>query len=727
MSAYSEAVLKDAPHGYWRLGEKEGITAADSSGQGNNGSYENTPALGAVGGLLGDSDTSVGFNLESAEQKESVVVPDAASLDLGDVFTYEAWIKRNATGGTDCIIDKGVEGPVLRFDGEDHLLLRRSSVGNIAKSTTKITDTRWHHVVATKNGEAVHIYIDGKDVTGAVTNQTCPSTAHPLNIGADEGGTNDFFRGWIDEAAVYPTALSAERVKAHYEARGEGAFSGPDLAGAAVLDSLIREAVEELRGKNWHNIYAGTGDGTPTGWTQSEGEANATARWWIYGFPASAFAGLKYAVPLGEGQEVRIALMDDKLGNAIILKIAYSSAEQYFYSIYEETEGAEGELLDSGFVPRVEGDRFYLSVEEGSNGIRAWRKTGAGEPEVFAESTLGKSLEAYGAYVSLYLLGKGTFRGTEFTALSLNPETPPEAKATPKMRVALNGGGYGSTEPADLAAAVHMVRFDTEAHSVENLKEMLAAGLLIHALFPGPYNEAGVSAIEPDKWVADTLAYYEANLTPATAPIVEVLNEPHGSWFWGAEAQAAKNQAAYRTLVQKTYEAFHAKYGDEAPKIVAAVEDFELWWEPACATFCDGVVVHPYGGNNEAERASSAEGNRFLVEEARQLVTDLVPVYVTEVGWPTAVGEESTGDSLQWTEAEQAANITNFYNWARGTGYIAEVAYFQYHDYGTNNWYGVVKGAAAPYEHKAGYTALQEQAEPGAGLYIQVEGELVAL
>lgn len=59
-----------------------------------------------------------------------------------------------------------------------------------------------------------------------------------------------------------------------------------------------------------------------------------------------------------------------------------------------------------------------------------------------------------------------------------------------------------------------------------------------------------------------------------------------------------------------------------------------------------------------------------------------------EVGWPTAVGQSSTGDSLQWSESEQASSITNFIAWASGTGYVAEVVYFNYHDYGTNDWYG---------------------------------------
>ena len=50
---------------------------------------------------------------------------------------------------------------------------------------------------------------------------------------------------------------------------------------------------------------------------------------------------------------------------------------------------------------------------------------------------------------------------------------------------------------------------------------------------------------------------------------------------------------------------------------------------------------------------------------------DKKPVYITEVGWPTCVVAgcaTHTGDSLEWTQQEQATNIYNFINWAREYG-----------------------------------------------------------
>jgi hypothetical protein len=462
----------------------------------------------------------------------------------------------------------------------------------------------------------------------------------------------------------------------------------------------VREPAADLFGKKWHGIYADTGQGTPEGWTHDEGAEESTARWWPNGFPGPSFCGLEFAKALGAGQELHFRLLDDKVGHSVTFKVAYNSPTEYFCALVENEED-----LWTGFVLVVEGDTFYFSVEEGTNGVQAWRQTGAGSPEAFGQGTLAAIYSSFGKAVSLILQGAGAFRGKNFRAGSLNPEPPIEEKTVSSMAVALNANWAGDEAAADVSKAVSLARYETEI-GTEMLEGLLAAGLKVHLVFAGPYNEGGVSALDPDEWVADTLAFYEANVTPDRAPIVEVLNEPGGSWFWGEEAQSPTNALAYRALIQKAYEAFHTRYGDDAPKIIGSVEGSdgltlgEEWWTPECAAFVDGIVVHPYGGTGE--KAESALGNRTRVEEAYELTG--MPVYITEVGWPTAVEEEPTGDSLQWTEDEQAANIKSFLAWARGTRYVAEAVVFTFHDFGTQTWYGVVRLDGS---HKPAYDVIR--------------------
>jgi hypothetical protein len=115
--------------------------------------------------------------------------------------------------------------------------------------------------------------------------------------------------------------------------------------------------------------------------------------------------------------------------------------------------------------------------------------------------------------------------------------------------------------------------------------------------------------------------------------------------------------------------------------------------------YCDGVTVHPYGGAKG--ESGGALGNRRSVEEAHALSGK--PVYVTEVGWPTATGQPSTSDSQQWTEAQQAQNITGFVRWARSTGFVAAVDIFGYVDYGSNTLYGIERRDRS---HKPSFAAL---------------------
>jgi exo-beta-1,3-glucanase (GH17 family) len=111
------------------------------------------------------------------------------------------------------------------------------------------------------------------------------------------------------------------------------------------------------------------------------------------------------------------------------------------------------------------------------------------------------------------------------------------------------------------------------------------------------------------------------------------------------------------------------------------------------------VTAHPYGGSS-GQNGGAAGGHQDV--EGAHAATGL-PVYVTEVGWPTAVGQPSTGDSQQWSEAEQAQNMTNFVAWAHSTGFVKMVTFFNAVDYGSNTAYGVETSSR---RHKLSFATL---------------------
>ncbi|HEX6666481.1 MAG TPA: Ig-like domain-containing protein [Solirubrobacterales bacterium] len=286
--------------------------------------------------------------------------------------------------------------------------------------------------------------------------------------------------------------------------------------------------------------------------------------------------------------------------------------------------------------------------------------------------------------------------------------TPSPSPGSSGMFVGLDAGNYGSTGASDVRGAVNTVRYEVE-RGASGLDAYEKAGLRVQLNFSGPYNNGGVCGLNATTWVADTLAFYKNNTTPTQTPSIEVLNEPGGTWFWGSGAMNSSNGVCYRDLVKKTYAAFHGQYGSSAPKILATIDGpgglawGKSWLTSDWATYVDGFIVHPYGGTGS--RSSSAQGNRSLIEGARTLTGG--PIYITEVGWPTAVGQSATGDSLQWSESEQATNVTNFIAWCHSTGYVAEVIYFNYRDFGSNSWYGVLRTDGS---RKPAYEALRQAA-----------------
>ncbi len=213
-SAYSQAVSQTAGVvGYWRLGESSGATACDALGV-SPGTYTGGVTLGRPGAISGDTDTAAALDGTGAY----VSVPDAARFDVGDSFTAEAWVKRGQinTAANGSIVSKSSSWLVM-INTANQIALRKSNAGDAAISTATITDTtKFHHIVATKNGASVHLYLDGVDVTGTVTSQTMANTTEPVYVGRSVGGS--YFNGTVDEPAVYNSALTAAQVQAHYQA-----------------------------------------------------------------------------------------------------------------------------------------------------------------------------------------------------------------------------------------------------------------------------------------------------------------------------------------------------------------------------------------------------------------------------------------------------------------------------------------------------------------------------
>lgn len=234
--SYSSEVLADAPLAYYRLGETSGTTMVDSSGNGRNGTYVGTPALGSAGLLAGDADTAVDFD----GVDDHGAVADAAWMDV-NAFTAEAVFRADSTTGDRAILTH-TDWSASNFDNTTnpgrswHLIVQGGQINvglNFSAGSAIYHDLKvgpvlavgtTYHVALTWDGNIARLYLTGVEVWNSGTTfngRTLRFANQPLKVGASTGFNGShlgLFDGRIDEAAVYGTALSAARIAAHYNA-----------------------------------------------------------------------------------------------------------------------------------------------------------------------------------------------------------------------------------------------------------------------------------------------------------------------------------------------------------------------------------------------------------------------------------------------------------------------------------------------------------------------------
>lgn len=217
---YAQEVLADSPVQYFKLDETSGVTAIDSSASALNGTYVNSPSLGVTAGPLVAGGTAATFTGSSSQRVERVHF--APTLNLGDVFTIEFWIKRPNSAAYTAIVDPGSSGPpeVQINNTGNTIRFLKARVAEICQSSSAIGNDVWTHVAVVKNAAtSTIIYLNAVDATAAVTDSTCTNSAvGDTTTWASEGG-GLYLTGSLAHAAKYATALSGARIAAHYAAR----------------------------------------------------------------------------------------------------------------------------------------------------------------------------------------------------------------------------------------------------------------------------------------------------------------------------------------------------------------------------------------------------------------------------------------------------------------------------------------------------------------------------
>ena len=212
------------PVGYWKFDEGEGVTAYDSSGNGNNGTITGN-------GTWSSSDSCVQNQcFQTNGTGDYAIVSDSSILEPKNI-TISTWLY------FDTIIDtwlvskqqsSGAEynyGYLMRADSPSDTVFCRFGYGTGAynSGSVSIVPNEWTHVVCTyedakggsiyKNGELINEY--------SATESLDYTSVNDLGILGHYTGSFSSLDGRVDEVKIYNYALTPAEVKQEYN----GGFS----------------------------------------------------------------------------------------------------------------------------------------------------------------------------------------------------------------------------------------------------------------------------------------------------------------------------------------------------------------------------------------------------------------------------------------------------------------------------------------------------------------------
>lgn len=250
--AYRDDILADTPLAYFRLGEASGIfqdeTANGYTATGTDITY------GVAGAIAGDANNAVRLFQSSGwfyGRLATNVVLLQPNVDAP--MSLEGWFHPLKVNGRNqpLIVQRAgaTDEHALAsiITAADKFGLR---VGNFYaytqyESTLTAVQGTWYHVVAVYDGTRCQLHVDGVEVLDVLANASSLGAAVTVGAFRNEGGMNgDFtyhFDGYVDEVALYQSALTEAQALAHNNSgRGIVPPIGTGTPSAAFAQRLAR-------------------------------------------------------------------------------------------------------------------------------------------------------------------------------------------------------------------------------------------------------------------------------------------------------------------------------------------------------------------------------------------------------------------------------------------------------------------------------------------------------
>jgi hypothetical protein len=205
--------------GYWDFDKGSGQTAADQTGNGNNGILSS--GVQWTSGKFGSGVQFDGVN-------DYVKVTNRNGFNFSEDFTIAMWINPTDWNVTEPLFSNGFVRFLHRGDWAGdmvYFLIKINSPESLGdsvwngwagvKTSQPLTENRWQSIIGVKSGKIMTIYLDGVksgniDISGYSTDNSNPGD---LFIGGDKK-TN--FNGKIDEVRIWNRSLTSDEVQDLY-------------------------------------------------------------------------------------------------------------------------------------------------------------------------------------------------------------------------------------------------------------------------------------------------------------------------------------------------------------------------------------------------------------------------------------------------------------------------------------------------------------------------------
>ncbi|MBA4032432.1 MAG: hypothetical protein C0478_16300, partial [Planctomyces sp.] len=257
---YGAVVLADQPLAHWSFDQKSLKDASGKFALQAKGAVTTGVAgpSGSMYPLFGASNQAIDFPAKAGylilddtplAEETNAAISSPLRFSQGDAITLEAWVdvRQIANGQQMYVVGKGRtqragyaaenQNYALRLAGKDGQAVvsflfrdaenKKGSSDNYHRWNSNTgfgKASGWHHIAVTYEfgkPESIRGYIDGESVTGTwdyggATTKPPVVDDDQIWIGSSMGGNpSSTFQGAIDEVAIYRSALSPERIRAH--------------------------------------------------------------------------------------------------------------------------------------------------------------------------------------------------------------------------------------------------------------------------------------------------------------------------------------------------------------------------------------------------------------------------------------------------------------------------------------------------------------------------------